>query len=26
LSAGALLRPPYGKTFERLFSLLQRIT
>ncbi|QKC81223.1 coniferyl aldehyde dehydrogenase [Mesorhizobium sp. NZP2077] len=26
LSAGALLRPPYGKTFERLFGLLQRIT
>lgn len=26
LSAGALLRPPYGKTFERLFALLRRIT
>jgi len=26
LSAGALLRPPYGKTFERLFGLLRRIT
>lgn len=26
LSAGALLRPPYGKAFERLFGLLQRIT
>ncbi|MER9585197.1 coniferyl aldehyde dehydrogenase [Mesorhizobium sp. M0276] len=26
LSAGALLRPPYGKTFERLFSLLRHIT
>ncbi|UVK56332.1 coniferyl aldehyde dehydrogenase [Mesorhizobium sp. AR02] len=26
LSAGALLRPPYGKTFERLFGLLHRIT
>ncbi|TGQ74900.1 coniferyl aldehyde dehydrogenase [Mesorhizobium sp. M00.F.Ca.ET.186.01.1.1] len=26
LSAGSLLRPPYGKTFERLFSLLRRIT
>lgn len=26
LSAGGLLRPPYGKTFEHLFSLLQRIT
>jgi coniferyl-aldehyde dehydrogenase len=26
LSAGAMLRPPYGKTFERLFSLLRHIT
>ena len=26
LSAGALLRPPYGKTFERLFGLLRHIT
>jgi coniferyl-aldehyde dehydrogenase len=26
LSAGSLLRPPYGKTFERLFSLLRHIT
>ncbi|MFK0691914.1 coniferyl aldehyde dehydrogenase [Mesorhizobium sp. IMUNJ 23033] len=26
LSAGALLRPPYGKTFERLFRLLKLIT
>ncbi|TPK63132.1 coniferyl aldehyde dehydrogenase [Mesorhizobium sp. B2-4-15] len=26
LSAGGLLRPPYGKTFERLFSLLTHIT
>lgn len=26
LSAGGLLRPPYGKTFERIFSLLQQIT
>ncbi|MFD1984219.1 coniferyl aldehyde dehydrogenase [Mesorhizobium newzealandense] len=26
LSAGGLLRPPYGKTFERLFSLLRHIT
>ncbi|TPJ20480.1 coniferyl aldehyde dehydrogenase [Mesorhizobium sp. B2-7-3] len=26
LSAGSLLRPPYGKTFERLFGLLRRIT
>ncbi|TRC71020.1 coniferyl aldehyde dehydrogenase [Mesorhizobium sp. WSM4307] len=26
LSAGALLRPPYGKTFERIFSLLRHIT
>lgn len=26
LSAGALLRPPYGRTFERLFGLLRRIT
>ena len=26
LSAGALLRPPYGKTFERLYSLLRHIT
>jgi len=25
-SAGGLLRPPYGKTFERLFSLLRHIT
>ncbi|MFC3326234.1 coniferyl aldehyde dehydrogenase [Mesorhizobium cantuariense] len=25
LSAGAMLRPPYGKTFERLFSLLRHI-
>jgi coniferyl-aldehyde dehydrogenase len=26
LSAGGLLRPPYGKTFERIFSLLRQIT
>ena len=26
LSAGAMLRPPYGKTFERLFALLRHIT
>ncbi|AZO60838.1 MAG: aldehyde dehydrogenase family protein [Mesorhizobium sp.] len=26
LSAGALLRPPYGRTFERLFRLLNLIT
>ncbi|WP_457151834.1 coniferyl aldehyde dehydrogenase [Mesorhizobium sp. P5_C1] len=26
LSAGGLLRPPYGKTFERIFSLLRHIT
>ncbi|OBQ63727.1 coniferyl aldehyde dehydrogenase [Mesorhizobium erdmanii] len=26
LSAGAMLRPPYGKTFERLFALLRQIT
>ena len=26
LSAGALLFPPYGPRFERLFGLLQRIT
>ncbi|PWJ91690.1 coniferyl-aldehyde dehydrogenase [Mesorhizobium loti] len=26
LSAGAMLRPPYGKTFERFFSLLRHIT
>lgn len=26
LSAGAMLRPPYGKTFERLFGLLRHIT
>ncbi|BCG85214.1 aldehyde dehydrogenase [Mesorhizobium sp. 113-3-9] len=26
LSAGALLRPPYGKTFERLFGLLRHIS
>jgi len=26
LSAGGLLRPPYGKTFERLFRLLRLIT
>lgn len=26
LSAGGLLRPPYGKTFERIFTLLRHIT
>ncbi len=26
LSAGSLLRPPYGKTFERLYRLLKLIT
>ena len=26
LSAGALLRPPYGRTFERIFRLLNLIT
>ena len=26
LSAGSLLRPPYGKTFERIFGLLRHIT
>jgi coniferyl-aldehyde dehydrogenase len=26
LSAGSMLRPPYGKTFERLYSLLRYIT
>ncbi|MBN9222154.1 MAG: coniferyl aldehyde dehydrogenase [Mesorhizobium sp.] len=26
LSAGAMLRPPYGKTFERLYGLLKYIT
>ncbi|MBZ9700281.1 MULTISPECIES: coniferyl aldehyde dehydrogenase [unclassified Mesorhizobium] len=26
LSAGSLLRPPYGRTFERLFGLLRHIT
>ncbi|QKD01260.1 coniferyl aldehyde dehydrogenase [Mesorhizobium loti] len=26
LSAGAMLHPPYGKTFERLFALLRHIT
>lgn len=26
LSAGSLLRPPYGKTFERAFRLLRLVT